>query len=196
MTYKPSFKKIEVPDEMEDAAECDKAMHKEQNTDESSKVDGDGTNAQKKHGIKSFASLFKDNRSLIEASMLNFIAPPVGEVEIGIEEIDSVEKSFGYCLVGYVMGPRLSPFAVLNFIKGWGGNVEFLFKDNGWIKFQFPNELERERVLDGGPYTILGRQLLFKKLPSCFLFTKEDMVFYLLGCRSLGSLQTAGQNLP
>lgn len=71
-------------------------------------------------GKNSFASLFKDNRIANEFSMLKYIAPPVGEMEIGFDEIDSVGKAFGYCLVGYVMGPRPSPYMLVNFVKRMG----------------------------------------------------------------------------
>lgn len=83
-------------------------------------------------GKQTYASFFKDNRAPSEESKLHFVAPsPVGEVEIAIEEIDSVEKSFGFCLVGYVMGSRPSPYTIKNFIKGYGENIKFIFKDNG-----------------------------------------------------------------
>lgn len=78
--------------------------------------------------------------------------------------------------MGYVIGPRPSPYAFLNFLKGWGNQVKFFFKDNGWIKFQFATESDRDRVLCNGPYMILGRQLFLKELPSCFLFGKDDMM--------------------
>lgn len=54
-----------------------------------------------------------------------------------------------------------------------------MFKDNGWIRFQFPSEIIRDTVLNGGPYMIFGNQLFLKKLPRCFLFSKEDMDFIL-----------------
>lgn len=143
----------------------------------SNKAYGSRSKAQDTKGKQSYASLFKDNRIEDESSRLEFIAPPTGNIKLGSDEIDSVENAFGYCLVWYVMGPRPSPYAILNFIKGWGGQVKFFFKDNGWIKFQFASEIDRDKVLNGGHYMIMGRQLCLKKLPSCFLFAKEDMEF-------------------
>lgn len=57
-------------------------------------------------------------------------------------------------------------------------DVKFTFKEIGWIRFQFPSELVRDRVLNGGPYFIFGKQLFPKKLPSCFMFSKEDIVYF------------------
>lgn len=155
----------------------DAGQNSKQNAEIENNTRGDRGLHNKKYGKQSFASLFKDNRAPVEASLLRYIQPLAGELIIGSEEIESVEKTFGYCLVGYVMGPRPSAFTVLNFIKRWGGNVKFLFKENGWIKFKFSSELERDSVLNGGPYIISGRQLFLKQLPSCFLYSKEDMVF-------------------
>lgn len=109
--------------------------------------------------------------------MLKYIAPPLGDIEIDMDEIDSVEKSFGFCLVGYVMEPRASPDVILNFIKGWGSDVKLFFEENGWIKFKFPNELDIDKILRGGLYMLRGRQLFLKIMPSCLLFSKEDMIF-------------------
>lgn len=41
---------------------------------------------------KSFASLFSDNRVPSDASRLTYIEPPVGNLVLGLEEIDSVKK--------------------------------------------------------------------------------------------------------
>lgn len=133
--------------------------------------------AMNKHvGKQSFASLFKDNRAPVQNSILKYIEPPLGEVVIGCDEIETVETAFGFCLIGYVMGPRPSALSLLSFVKRWDGNVKFVFKENGWIKFQFASELQRDSVLNGGPYLISGRQLFLKKMPSCFLYSKDDMM--------------------
>lgn len=87
-----------------------------------------------------------------------------------------MENTHGFCLLGYVYGTRPSPFAFVNFIKGWGDKAKFVYKENGWIKFQFPNATDRDRILSGGPYMIQGRQLFLKALPSCFLYSKEEMM--------------------
>lgn len=51
--------------------------------------------------------------------------------------------------------------------------------DSKFIKMvglhHIPNALERDKILNGGPYLILGRHLVLKALPSCFLFKAEDM---------------------
>lgn len=39
---------------------------------------------------QTYASFFKDNRAPSEASRLTYIEPPVGNLVLGIEEIDSV----------------------------------------------------------------------------------------------------------
>lgn len=71
-------------------------------------------------------------------------------------------------------GNRPGPYIFVNFIKGWGNKIKFFFKENGWIKFQFPTAEDRDRIMNGGPYLILGRRLFLKTLPSCFLYSKDE----------------------
>lgn len=135
----------------------------------------DTTTTQNKNN-KSFADLFKDNRVPRESSQLHYVEQTEGDIKLDLEEIDSVEDTHGYCLIGYVYGPRPGPYNFVNFVKGWGSNVKFIFKDNGWVKFQFPTAEARDRVLNGGPYMILGRRLFLQELPSCFLYSKAEMM--------------------
>lgn len=111
-----------------------------------------------------------------DSSQLHYVEQTEGDIKLELEEIDSIEDTHGFCLVGYVYGPRPGPYNFVNFAKGWGSNVKFIFKNNGWIKFIFPTAEDRERVLNGGPYMILGRRLFLKALPSCFLYSKDEMM--------------------
>lgn len=152
----------EVPTEPQDVGNQDADAEHNKNTQQSVK--------------RSYASLFSDNRAHDESSLLQYIQQPSGDIQLASNETESVEDAHGYCLVGYVYGSRPGPFAFVNFVKGWGKNVKFVFKDNGWIKFQFPNAEDRDRILRGGPYLIHGRQLFIKLLPAYFLYKKEDML--------------------
>lgn len=120
--------------------------------------------------------MFENNRAPTEASLLQYIAQRDGDIKLEADEIESVEDTDGYCLVGFVYGARPSPYAFKSFLKGWGEKIDFVFKENGWIKIKFPNAIDRDRILNGGPYMILGRQLFLKALPPCFLYSKDEMM--------------------
>lgn len=40
--------------------------------------------------------------------MLNFIVPPVGDINIGPDEIESVENTHGFALWGMLLAPALA----------------------------------------------------------------------------------------
>lgn len=67
-------------------------------------------------GNKSYASFFQDNRAPDESSRLHFIQQPVGDIQLASDEVETVENTHGFCLLGYVYGTRPSPFAFVNFI--------------------------------------------------------------------------------
>lgn len=65
------------------------------------------------------------------------------------------------------------------FCEELGGKCQVEIQVNGWIVFSFSTALERDQILNGGPYMILGRQLFLKMMPRCFIFKAEDMNFPL-----------------
>lgn len=138
--------------------------------------------------------MFENNRAPTEASLLQFVAQSEGDIKLTEDEIESVESTHGYCLVGFVYGTRPSPYAFLNFLKGWGSDITFVFKDNCWIKIKFPNATERDRILICGPYMILGKQLFLKALPSCFLYSKDEMMLLPSWVQIMGLLAECWTN--
>lgn len=96
---------------------------------------------------------------------------------VHFDEIDTVDQAWDFCLVGYAIGLRPNVYILTNFVKNWGKNVKFEIQRNGWIIFSFPTALERDKILNGGPYMILGKHLFLKMLPGCFLLKAEDMNF-------------------
>lgn len=74
----------------------------EQQGDSTKIPDSEHNNDTNTMGKRSYASLFKNNRAPDESSLLHFIEQPAGDIQLASDEIETVENTHGYCLVGYV----------------------------------------------------------------------------------------------
>lgn len=123
-----------------------------------------------------YASLFRDNRVPNDKCALEFVPVEGNELSLSFNEIDTVESSLGWCLVGCMVGRKLNGYAVRELIKRWGKKVRFQIHESGWITFTFESNEDRQIVLKGGPYMLFGRYIFLKEMPRCFLFRVEDML--------------------
>ncbi|XP_073291645.1 uncharacterized protein [Primulina huaijiensis] len=132
-----------------------------------------------KSGIKNtrvtFASLFKNNRMANANYKLEFMDTGTGKLKIDVDEMDSKEKTYGICLLGYVISGKPPTAALFDLVKRWGNEIKFQTQENGWIVFTFPSNEAKDKVLQGGPYMVYGFHLFLKEMPDCFRFREEDM---------------------
>lgn len=96
---------------------------------------------------------------------------------MGSNNLLDVLTKLGFCLVSYIA----DKFAGLKDIRAlsqfWGSS--FQQHDSGWLIFRFARELDRQRILAGGPYFVYGTPLLLKHMPERFEF-KEDISLTLV----------------
>lgn len=114
-----------------------------------------------------YASLFRDNRVPNDKCSLEFIPFDGNELSLSFDEIDTVENSLGWCVVGCMVGRKMNGFAVREIIKRWGKRVKFQLHESGWITFTFESNEDRQSVLMGGPYMLYGRYLFLKEMLRC-----------------------------
>lgn len=91
------------------------------------------------------------------------------------DDVDSIEKTYGICLLGHVISGKPPKTALLDLVRRWGKDVKFQTHESGWIVFTFPSMDVRDRILSGGPYLVYGYHLFLKEMPHCFRFREEDM---------------------
>lgn len=97
------------------------------------------------------------------------------EVVLEAHDIDDVQKAWGYCLIGY-FGARFPDMqALLQLYDSWRVKFNYFVHPSGWLVFKFKNEADRDSVLKGGPYFVLGGPLLMKTIPTCFEFDDEEI---------------------
>lgn len=70
-----------------------------------------------------FVNLFKTNRMAKNEFKLQFIETGNGKVNFDIEQIDSVEKTYGICLLGYISSGKPPTIALIDLVRRWGPNV-------------------------------------------------------------------------
>lgn len=70
-------------------------------------------------------NLFKNNRMAHANYKLDYVDTGDAKLKFDVEHIDSVEKAFGFCLLGFVVGGRPPTTALLDLVKRWGSNIHF-----------------------------------------------------------------------
>ncbi|XP_075492085.1 uncharacterized protein LOC142530176 [Primulina tabacum] len=123
----------------------------------------------------SYASLFKNNRTANEDYKLEFVDTGSDKLKFGFNDIDSIEDTYGICLLGYVISGKPPTVALFDLVRRWGSDVKFQAHETGWIVFTFPNVEAKERILCGGAYMVFGFHLFLKEMPRCFRFREKDM---------------------
>ncbi|XP_073026892.1 uncharacterized protein [Primulina eburnea] len=94
----------------------------------------------------SYASLFKNNRMANAEYKLDYVDTGSDMLEFGLDDIDSIEKTYGICLLGYVISGKPPTAALFDLVRRWGGS-----------------------------YMVFGYHLFLKEMPRCFRFREEDM---------------------
>lgn len=120
-------------------------------------------------------NMFKQNRMAKKEYKLEFIELGDGMMEFGDEHVDSMEKTYGFCLLGYVISGKPPTAALTDLVRRWESNIKFQTHESGWIIFTFPSAEVQARILVGGPYMVYGFHMIIKEMPKCFWFKEEDM---------------------
>ena len=135
------------------------------------RVNGEASGA----GLKApWVNLFRDNRNLGKGIKLDVVVEDGDMVLIEEKDVDVVEESWGYCLVGQFAGKFPGTAAIRSLREGWKVKCTNWIHRSGWIVFKFQSEEDRMSVLNGGPYFAYGRNLMLKLMPRCFRFGGED----------------------
>lgn len=96
-------------------------------------------------------------------------------VSIVDDDIQNLESSWGYSLIGYVAGRFPGKKALRDCCEKWGVRFSYAPHESGWLVFKFDAELDMSKVLSSGPYFIYNRPLLFKVIPKLFDFGNEEL---------------------
>ncbi|XP_075475225.1 uncharacterized protein LOC142505973 [Primulina tabacum] len=139
------------------------------------KVDSKLPGLHSKGNRVSYASFFKRNRMANDNYKLEFMDTGTDQLEFGLDDIDSIEQTYGICLLGYIISGNPPTAALFDLVKRWGSDIRFQTHESGWIIFTFPSTEVRDRILNGGPYLVFGFHLFLKEMPRCFRFREEDM---------------------
>lgn len=122
---------------------------------------------------KTWANLFRDNRSTKDAIKLDQYERTGKAVPIEFDDVEELETIMGPCLVGCFMGRHPGRQGVQAISRRWGVPNSFHLHLSGWVVFKFEKEADKERILLGGPYFVFGIPLFVKQMPRCFLFGED-----------------------
>ena len=122
-----------------------------------------------------WVNLFKDNRNLGMGLKLDEWDVDGDLVMLEDDDVDIVEETWGYCLVGLFAGKFPGWTAVRKLREGWKVNCTHWRHRSGWFVFKFQSDDDRRKVLEGGPYFAYGSNLILKNMPRCFRFEGDDV---------------------
>ncbi|CAH9085410.1 unnamed protein product [Cuscuta europaea] len=125
---------------------------------------------------KPWTSLFKDNRAPSNGLKLRYIPPKGNSLDFSDRILPTMVEMWGFCLVGYITGKFPGLKAIYDLKNSWGVSCLVKSHAKGWIIFKFQNDEDRTKVLNGGPYTIFGMQLLLKSLSEDFSFDDDEFL--------------------
>ena len=116
-----------------------------------------------------YASLFKNNR---EPSHEHTLDQELEEDLFTLEENDlwTVEKAWGFSLIGFLVGYAPSPRLVRELMRGWGVQCKFSFHRNGWVLFEFETDEAMLMVKAKGSYVTSGKSWIIRAVPQYFAF--------------------------
>ncbi|KAG6484327.1 hypothetical protein ZIOFF_061132 [Zingiber officinale] len=120
-----------------------------------------------------WANLFRDNRRTKMDNFLQQTQPTGKRLSFDYEDIETVEDSVGYCLVGCFMGRHPGRNGVHAIASRWRVPYKFYMHKSGWVVYRFDTPEDRDKVLRGGPYFAFGIPLFLKYMPRCFLFEED-----------------------
>lgn len=118
-----------------------------------------------------------EQRNRNEGKSLNYVPPMLknGVLTVKIEEEDIKDhvKTWESALIGFVVGETPTVNYMENFVeKEWKAKPKVLMHDEGYFAFKFLNKVEKERILEEGPYYINSRPLVLKEWELDFVFDK------------------------
>ncbi|KAI3451254.1 hypothetical protein Pfo_007919 [Paulownia fortunei] len=97
--------------------------------------------------------LFKDNRNVSYGIKLNAVETnDADEVILEAHDLDKVEEAWGFCFVGYFATKFPSKTALIQLYDSWNVKYKYFAHSSGWLVFKFDNTMDRDKVLNGGPY--------------------------------------------
>ena len=120
-----------------------------------------------------WVGLFKDNKQQLRGLSLPAFDVQGNRAVLEIQDVDEVEKTWGFCLVGFVAGKFPGKEAIINLCDTWNVEYEYLAHSSGWLVFKFPDSVSRDEVIQKGPYSIFGRPLLLKIMAPDFDFDSK-----------------------
>lgn len=163
-------KEIPAVDTPQDGANVDQA---EQGGAAAGQAEQGRANAGQAEQQKRWANLFRDNRKATMATPLHQFERTGERLKLDFDDIDTVEHSLGFCLVGCFMGRNPGGAGVVWIADRWRAPYKFYMHKSGWTVFKFENAADRDRILAGGPYFAFGIPLFLKLMPSSFLFDED-----------------------
>lgn len=129
----------------------------------------------KKEVPKLYADMFKDNRNPAMGLKLK-TTHTEGEIyEFKKEFEDNIDEAWGFCLLGFFSGPFPGRKLLHDLYNSWGVEYMYNFHHSGWMVFKFSTNEDRQKVLKGGPYSRMGRQIHLKTIPKYFGFDSNEM---------------------
>lgn len=121
-------------------------------TQEAQKEEIEGRKLKQSATTASWVTLFKDRKNIDERLKLHKVDGQPNKITLDANDVDDVEQSWGFCLVGYFIGsfPGKEAF-VANVL------YQYFIHESGWLIFKFKGEASRAKVLHGGLYLVFDR---------------------------------------
>ena len=97
------------------------------------------------------------------------------DVSLIPEDFGEHRNIWKLCLIGYSIGKTPSYTILGKFIENvWKCSATLHIHDSGWLVFHFSSVADMSRVVRRGPYSVQGKPLVIKPMPS-FFFAKPDI---------------------
>lgn len=91
------------------------------------------------------------------------------------KDADNIDEAWGFCLMGFFSGNFPGKKVLHVICNSWKVECMYNIHSSGWILFKFATDEDRQKVLNGGPYSQSGRQLHLKPISKYFSFDAKEM---------------------
>ncbi|KAG6489797.1 hypothetical protein ZIOFF_051076 [Zingiber officinale] len=125
---------------------------------------------------KTWASLFKNNWKPTSGVSLEQYEAKGERLSFDFDDIDDIEDTMGFCLVGCFMDKHPRRNEVYAIANQWRVPYKFFMHKSECVVYCFDTKEDRDGVLQGGPYFAFGVPIFLKLMPKYFLFHEDGQL--------------------
>ena len=116
-------------------------------------------------------------RVVVDEELCAFNLEDEDDNSILIEDEDVLQgkKTWGFNLIGYLVGKFPGRQALMKCCMEWGVRFQYAPHESQWLVFQFETDEDRRKVLEGGPYFVYNKPLILKVMPEFFDFSDDEL---------------------